>query len=221
MKLFVRVLVVTLTIVLFCGHLLAQAPDSGKFVALPGIPSRTVLNASVAQSQDDDANLYTIFSNLGKKPNCYYPYEGWTVSGKKSLLGFSQYVAMDFTPKADATVTEIRLALFNVAGKQGAVISLNEDSNGLPGNPIHTWVTKKLGNYGKLPCVLTMVSSKQGLPVHKGTQYWVVAAATGTEWDGWLYTYDESTGDLAIDYNDQGWVTEDSNLAAFAVLGLR
>lgn len=207
---------------LFCGQLFAQSLN-GKFVLLPGVPVAVALNAPVVTgetnaSSDDDAGLYTIFSNFGKKPNCYNQQEGWTVAGKHSPLGFSQYIAMIFTPQADATVTELKLALF---GQLGAVISLNEDSDGLPGKPIHTWVTSKLGNSGKPPCVYTAVKSKQGLPVQKGTQYWVVAAARGTEWDVWNFTYKGSTGDFAYDYDDEGWKIENSYLSAFAVLGTR
>jgi len=63
--------------------------------------------------------------------------------------------------------------------------------------------------------------SKHGLPVREGAQYWVVAAATGTEMDGWIFTYKGTTGNFAYNYDDEGWKIENSNLSVFAVLGTR
>jgi len=126
---------------------------------------------------------------------------------------------MKFTPKTDAAVTEIKLALL-AYDKRGAVISLNEDSDGLPGKPIHTWVLSKLGNIGNGFCVLTAVKSKQGLPVQKGTQYWVVAAARGKEAAYWDFAYKAPIGDFAVNHG-AGWEKIDDYLSAFAVLGTR
>jgi len=203
MKLAARILIAAVTMALLCGHLSAQLPEPvGQF------------------SSQADASLYTIFTNLGKKPNCYNYSDGWLVAGPDSDLGRIQYMAMSFTPKADAAVTELKLALFGSGPKPSAVISLSQDSNGLPGDPIHTWITHKLGNVGKGFCVLTEVKTKQGLPVQKGTQYWVVAEARGSIVDTWDFTYNNLTGNEAYDIGS-GWQTQNSYLSAFAVLGTK
>jgi len=178
---------------LFCEHLFAQTPNNGKFVLLPEVPVAVALNAPVVASgteaSDVDASLYTIFNNFGKKPNCY-DNEGWVVSGKDSSLGYSQYIAMRFTPKADATVTELKLALFRTTDKPGgAVISLNEDMGNQPGNPLHTWVTSKLGNSGKLPCVYTMVRASTVCPSGRARNIGWLPPLRGPRWtDGFSRT---------------------------------
>jgi hypothetical protein len=82
-------------------------------------------------------NQYKIYSNLGKPPNCYDTVEGW-------LIVSNQSIAMPFTPKVDATLTEIRVPVVHPKnnGQDGFTLSVNEDSGGLPGNPIHTWAFK-------------------------------------------------------------------------------
>jgi hypothetical protein len=172
--------------------------------------------------KDKYAGLYLIFSDIlqGSK-GCYNYNNGWSVTGPDSPAGYQQSVAMKFTPRADAKVTKLMLALVWIAGDEGAVISLNDDNNGVPGNAIHTWVIHKLENEGNWPCVYTVVKSKKGLPVPKGQQYWVVAAATGTEMDAWGYTYKYANGDFAYDLNNAGWKIEDAPLSAFAVWGTR
>lgn len=162
-----------------------------------------------------DSGLYTIFSNFGKGQNCFNLGEGWLVEGPGT--GDAQYIAMKFTPTVDANVTEMKLALF---GGRGAVVGLNEDDNGLPGKPIYTWHPHKLGNRGKSPCMYTLVTNKQGLPIHQGQQYWVVAEARGKEAAGWSWT-NSGDGDFAYDDSNQGWMIEDANISAFDVLGTR
>ena len=59
----------------------------------------------------------------------------------------------------------------------GGVISLNETSNGFPGKPLHTWSLKNLSAYGTC-CTLEVAKDGKGLPVKKGTKYWVVLVAS-------------------------------------------
>jgi len=219
-----KVPILLIATVLLSGHLFSQNAENN-FASIP-VPASLALDSSSAASQDaapsnEDAGLYTIFSNFGKKPDCYNRSNGWLVSGKDSpFVGTSQYIAMKFTPSSDASVREIKMALlWGGLYKDAAVVSLNEDSNGLPGNPIQSWVTGKLGMFGTPPCNYTMVKSKQGLPVQKGTQYWIVAEGRGTETNVWGFTYKGTQGDFAYDYNNEGWKIEYEHLSTFAVLG--
>ncbi len=227
MKLIARVSALVFATLLLCGHPFAQSFGNGRFVLLAGTPASVSMNSAIGvgetkASADDGAGLYTIFNNFGKKPKCYNSSgDGWVVAGEDSEFGQSQYIAMSFTPKADATVTKLKLGMLWTTGTRGVVISLNEDSGGLPGNPIHTWVTSRVGKFGSYPCLYTLVKDGQGLPVQKGTQYWVVAAATGTEWDDWVFTYKGTMGEFAYDESDEGWTLENFYLATFAVLGTR
>lgn len=209
----------TVFVLLFCGHLLGQNLQRGNssphsyFQPMAGAPRSTAAENGVSV----EPGLYTIFSNLGQKPNCYDPTNGWQVAGKQSSLQESQSIGMSFVPLADATVTEIKLPLVYLRGERGGVVSLNEDSQGLPGAPIHTWIVSK---FATPPCSYLVVKSRTGLPVKKGTQYWIVASAKRTELDGWAFTYTDAKGNLAYNLGNEGWENDYGFLSAFAVLGL-
>jgi len=160
------------------------------------------------------SNLYKIYSDFGNnKGNCYGT-EGWTV-------GLGQSIAMPFTPKADAKATEFVLGLFSVYTGYTTTVSLNQDSNGLPGKVIHKWTLKKLGTSHFHVCDATITRSKKGLSLNAGTQYWVVASAPSAAWDVWDFTYGGVMGNFAYEENGQGWNADSGNLGAFGVFGIK
>lgn len=158
------------------------------------------------------ANQYKIYSNLGKRPNCYDTTEGW-------LIVSNQSIAMPFTPKVDVTLSEIRVPVvhpkFN--GQDGFTLSVNEDSGGLPGDPVDTWVFKK--DDILLDCGFDLARPKKGIPLMKGMQYWLVASASGDQYSVWMFTEPGMFGPLAYDANNNGWQPYKGELGAFEVLG--
>ena len=177
----------------------------------------TLILASAAMAQDSTQGLYKIYSNLGKKGDCFYWREGW-------LVGGGQYDAMPFTPKADAKVTEIQIALFNCefgCGTDVATVSLNRDSGGLPGNAIHAWTLHKLGTSKWHSCPMTTAKSKKGISLKKGKQYWLVAEAPYGTTDSWAYTYNLIRGNWAYEENNGGWLPTFDYLSAFGVFGIK
>jgi len=132
---------------------------------------------------------------------------------------------MPFTPKNDAEVTMIKIALSYLGnakcgGFNGNLVSLNEDSNGLPGTALHTWSFTNLPEYGTC-CTLQVAKSPEGLTVTKGTKYWVVAFTNkkeATANDGWYLQYNLVKGPMAGN-TGSGWQLHNTYVTAFGVFG--
>jgi hypothetical protein len=64
-------------------------------------------------SQEVPESLTTIYNNLGTKTNAYLATDGWDVTGFNSFGGSSNAfsVALPFTPKSEAHVTQVRAAI--------------------------------------------------------------------------------------------------------------
>jgi len=189
----------------------------GILVALLTLFAASLVLIGPAIAQDSTQRLYKIYSNLGPNGNgaCYDPHDGWNV-------GLGQSIAMPFTPKAGAKLSEIVLGLlFDGAGGDFVIVSLNEDDNGLPGKTIHAWVLGKLGMNRWHSCYVTIARSKKQLPLKGGIQYWVAATAPFSTADIWKYTYNDSEGDFAYEGNNGGWNPYDSYLSAFGVFGTK
>jgi hypothetical protein len=142
---------------------------------------------SLKKSNINDAGLVTIFSNLATK---YPKGEYWCCTGY-NVMGPSQgeqWMAAAFTPGADHTVTRIEVAAgWSQTGANGVVISLNLDSNGVPGKALKTWNATGLPRFGTC-CTLVVKSDSAGIPVSAGKQYWVVLSTNSKESDtvdGW------------------------------------
>ena len=120
-----------------------------------------------------DAGLKTIAGNLSRYPNAtYFSIWGNTIAQGGANFPFQTWVAVAFTPAADATVTKIAVS----AGRQGSghsgyELSLYNDAGGVPGTPIVTAHISKLPVYGQC-CDLGIASDPAGIPVTAGTQYW-------------------------------------------------
>jgi hypothetical protein len=167
------------------------------------------------------ANLNTIFSNLGSKTDTYDQY-GFYVRGPN--LG-TQWEAMPFTPKADATVTQIQAAvLYDGTGTNGFELVLAADAGyGFPGKTLHRWYLKNLANVGTC-CELATAKYADGVKVERGKQYWVVArtnAKTAGTQNVWAYTWNETEDGPYIAYtHGAGWIQDyAATWCAFAVRG--
>lgn len=156
--------------------------DSGRITIIP----RTSAQHAVAKPPSD-AGLIKIYDNIGVAypKGTYWCCEGATVSGPNSPGGVEWWDATSFTPSADHTVTQIRVAIGYVGGTNEVILSLVNDANGLPGTPIRTWVAKPLPNFGTC-CAVVVKTDKAGIPVTKGTRYWITATTNANDADAWL-----------------------------------
>ncbi len=204
----------SLLLVVFLGTSFAQNTDDHGAVIINSARASTIPTRPTAGPDLRSPMLYQIYSNLGhRKGNCYGT-EGWTV-------GLGTSIAMPFTPKADAKATELVLGLFSVTTGYTTAVSLNEDSNGMPGKVIHKWRLKKLGTSHFHDCSATITRSRKGLPLKAGTQYWAVASAPDAAWDIWDFTYSGLMGNFASEQDGQGWNADYGNLGAFGVFGAK
>jgi hypothetical protein len=148
-------------------------------------PVHTKEKAQAATPVVLDATLTTIFSNLGSGTRAYNDTDGFLVAGTPSGLG-QEFIGLAFTPKADATVTEIHAALQFLDEGTGAPnqvdLSLYTDSNGVPGTLIDGPHTIKNLPLAGTCCALATWHLSKGVSVFAKTQYWVVAdtPTTGT-----------------------------------------
>jgi hypothetical protein len=215
MKTLTRTLLCLVMLTLTCATLFAQNQR------LPSIEI-TVASGVIHPNVRNDAGLKTIYSNLGSKTDTYDDSGGWIVSGPASGDG-QEWVAMPFTPKANATVTQIQIAVQHNPARgnaEGFNLVLAADSAGLPGKSLHSWDRKTVPQFGTC-CQLDTVKYAKGIKVKKGKQYWVVAQTDSKStdtWDAWDFTWNESTGNQALN-KGSGWQVVSETLNAFAVQG--
>jgi hypothetical protein len=95
---------------------------------------------------------------------------------------------------------------------------LYTDDNGLPGSRIHSWHLSDVPPIYNTQQRLVVIKFPVGIAVTQGTQYWVVAEATGTAVDWWMYTYNVSLGGWAWNQG-QGWTLKGPYAIAFGVFG--
>src|ERR1035441_9703457 len=157
-------------IALCSASLFAQKP---KTVEYGGSPSFE------APAEEVPAALTKIFSNLGPATSAYSS-NAWSLNGPLSAAGGSQFIAMPFTPKANAHVSQLRAALqYNGSGANQARLSLYSDVSGAPGVLLAGPVTvKNLPTF--FTCCKLGIVNITSTAVVAGTQYWVVADTTST-----------------------------------------
>ena len=174
-------------------------------------------------AKNPGAGLVTIFSNLGTGTNVYNPDAGTGVLGPKvpgqprpEWLGFA------FTPTADHIVQVIAVGATYVSGTNELFVSLNDDNNGVPGNPLRMWHFTNLPAFGTC-CTLQVARYAAGIPVTQGTQYWVVLrTATGGLSDTWDVWDNDFGGQMGVFSNNLGTGWFQSSIqqqGAFGVFG--
>ena len=191
--------------------LLAQIAGTPRIVR---VPEKSAIHVP---GQPIDAGLKIIYSNLGPtKTNLYSSTNSWAVAGPGT--GFSTFLGLAFTPKANSHVTQVRVALWYFGGANQINLNIYADAGGLPGTLLAGPVTvTNLPTFGT--CCSLVVADFPSLAVAAGTKYWVVAntplSGTGSDFDGsWPMV---NTPEMAWDNSDFGWFP--SNPVAGAVLG--
>ena len=145
--------------------------------------AQTVGKSQIQLPAEEPTTLKTIYSNLGKKTNAYKDSNGWVINGPNEGAGFTQFVAMPFTPISDSHVSQVLVAVqYDGSGANQVNLSLYADSgNGYPGTIIAGPITvANLPDFGT--CCILAVAKFPSAAVTAGTQYWVVAdtPASGT-----------------------------------------
>ncbi len=168
------------------------------------------------------ANLTTIYSNLGTGNNVYNAAAGTGVLGHNvPSQPFPEWVANGFTPTADHTVTEIQVGVTYVQGPDTVILSLNADNGGKPGQALYITQFTNLPTFGTC-CTLETATLTTGVPVTKGTLYWVVLRTLSSNqgtWDVWNNNFQDLQGAFS-NSTGHGWNKQSTQeLGAFGVFG--
>jgi hypothetical protein len=164
------------------------------------------------------AGMMTIYSTLNDDPNNVYDCcNGWTLSTTDSVLQSRQFIAMPFTPTADADIRRVSVAIGWVTGANLVGLSLRSDSAGLPGDVIKQAREGDLAVFGTC-CDLTVVPTH---PIHVtgGVQYWLVARATADTWGAWNVNSINAIGNFAFKGDGHWTLASGASLGAFSIEG--
>jgi hypothetical protein len=200
------------------GHLTLLAQTQ----AYPRMLHTRPKSAVRVPAQEVPAGLKKIYSSLGPRNNPYNGNDGWGISGPNSIAQRSSFVAVPFTPKSNAHVSQVNVPLaYNGSGANQVNINIYGDSNGVPGALLVGPITAfNLPDFGT--CCTLVGAAFQSLAVTGGTQYWVVAntplSGTGSDFFG---IWDIGVKDLPLAFEDNSmWFAVNGyNLPAVEVLG--
>jgi hypothetical protein len=211
-------------IVLEGARMTVRAQNSNQeFVPSKGRPVTIARPHEFATSAyENQPKLIPIAGDLSTfKKARYFGFSGLPVLG--SNKGGPLWRAVAFTPSTDGEVRRVEVAVqFLVKPTKVAVLSLNNDANGLPGTAIQSWHIK-VPQILEVCCILDIARDQAGIPVKAGKQYWVVVS-TDTSDPDFLGTWSFSTTDMrlyTIAFYNGIWNTQQNLLPAFAVLGTK
>jgi hypothetical protein len=157
-------------------------------------------------AQEEPTALTKIYSNLGPPANPFGAGFGEGVFGPLSAPGFSVFVGMPFTPKANYEVKQVRAAIQFESGANQVELSLYSDAGGVPGTPLAQVTVTNLPAY--FTCCTLAIADFPAVAVTAGTQYWIVASTpttgTGADFQGvWAYVLPAKISDALS--NGSGW----------------
>lgn len=183
---------------------------------------------------NSDAALKTIAGNLSDYPfGTFFCCYGNTIAGISSALGFEVWLAIPFTPAADATVNKLETSVGYIESADTKFdLSLYTDASGVPGKSIKTFLATAGTTFGSC-CTLVTAHDAAGIPVKAGTQYWVVVSTNDkkhpTFFGAWAFNSTDMRSHPAASWckttgsqcgsNNGKWVAIQDLLPAFGVLG--
>jgi hypothetical protein len=221
-------------VLLFTTFALAAPPDDQKAVFTTDLKHvmATQLSPHITPPAKEDAGLNIIAGNFSRYPDAtYFSIWGNTIAQGGSNFPFQTWVAVAFTPTANATITRLEVS----AGRQGGgtagyELGLYSDDNGLPGALIKGGHVSNIPPYGEC-CQFASLNDPAGVPVTAGTQYWVAVTTTPEDTDiyAWAYNSTNMTPQLAASWcegsstycgaNSGKWVSLQYVQFGFQVLG--
>jgi hypothetical protein len=204
------------------GCLFVMTLASGVLLAQDGLKvAHTTPSHSVTPYKSSDpAGIKTIFSNLG--PNASDEYNdatGYYVLGPDNSVGLSeQWIALPFTPKANAHIVGLQVAIGLESGTSLVDVGLYSDSSGTVGTVLASGHSTNIPAFGSC-CQLVGVPITP-TAVTAGTQYWVVASSDDTNAPDFTGVFEASNqSNIAGDVGEAGWFTFSGNVPAVAVKG--
>lgn len=159
-----------------------------------------------------------IFTNLGPtSSDLYNDTTGYYVLGPTNTSGFGeQWIALPFTPKANASATLLVAAIGIESGTSLVDLGLYSDSAGDVGTLIVSGHSTKIPAFGTC-CGLVEVTIP-ATALTAGTQYWIAATTDDTNAPDFTGVF-ESTNQSTVAYNPalEGWFTFSGNVPAVGI----
>ena len=232
MKKKIAISVSCLAVVLLATMTLVASREN-KYAFSSDLRTVTAMNpaAQITQAPAVDPNATTIAGNFSTYQYAtYFSIFGNTIDQGVNGYPFLIWQGEAFTPTANATVTQIQVAVGDLnSGSSGIELGLWSDANGVPGKKIKSYHVAPLQPYGQ--CCAVATANVKGVKVTAGTQYWVVVSTTSKDTDiyGWNFNTTDMRPQLAAEYcvgsstycgsNSGVWVPYQYTQNAFQVLG--
>lgn len=174
---------------------------TGKFARV----ARLILCLAIAPGFSRAATVFNSFLPGDPYCSCGDWVTGSSFAPFGSPIG-QQQTAGAFTPSGNYDLTQIDVAIvsytFDYGGTSVFLLSLNNDSGGVPGTTIESWTLTANAS------VLT-VFPVSTVPLLGGIQYWIVGSPfSSTTTDSWQLNAGDGTGPggrLAQNSNGSGW----------------
>jgi hypothetical protein len=182
--------------------------------------AHTTPSAVVTPTRALPPALKKIFSNLGPTAtDNYNDATGYYILGPTNSLGDAeQWIALPFTPKTGAHVTELQAAVGSISGTLKVVVGLYSDNAGTVGTLLASGSSTHIPAFGAC-CQLVSVHITS-TAVTAGTQYWIGVSTDDTNAPDFTGVFESSNDNNTAGNESAGsWFTFSNNVPAAAALG--
>lgn len=180
--------------------------------------AHTTRSAAPVTKWSPPAGHTPIFTNLGPGfSTLYNPTTGYYVLGPDNSSGYGeQWIALPFTPRANASATLLVAAIGIESGTSLIDLGLYSDDGGDVGTLLASGHSTKIPAFGTCCGVVEVTIPATAL--QGGTQYWIAATTDDTNAPDFTGVF-ESTNQSTIGYNPalEGWFTFSGNVPAVGV----
>jgi hypothetical protein len=161
-----------------------------------------------------EARADIVYSNLGPG-DTYQPAVGWTVAGPSAAIAAQEVAGVFTVSGADYVLTSLELALWHIEGDRTITIHLNENSSGLPGAVIESFLVALSPG----PEIVTLTSLLTPL-LSNGSTYWITTEAGADDtWAAWNWNDQSALGWAVSLDGGASWQSVDTTSPAFRVNG--
>lgn len=177
-------------------------------------------NSGPVSKTKNPSSTRLIWSNLGPSPsNAYNATTGYYVLGPTNSVGLSeQWIGVPFTPKMNATVQVLQVAVQWISGTNSFNVGLYTDNGGTVGTLIAGGTGHNASAFGS--CCQTVNVAIPSTAISQGVQYWIVATSDDSGAADFTGVFDASNLEvIAGDVGLGGWFSFTTNTPAAAAWG--
>jgi len=182
--------------------------------------AHSVHHGPITQTQKTPGNLQIIFNNMGpNSSNAYNDTTGYYILGPNNSVGLSeQWIGVPFTPRSNAHVSLLLVAVGWISGTNLVNVGLYSDSGGTVGTLLAGGQSSAIPTFGS--CCQVVSINIPPTAVSFGTQYWIVASSDDTNAPDFTGVFESSNLEtIAGDVGSTGWFSFTTNTPAAAAKG--